>query len=450
VHGTPGVDGLTPALYRELVDRYGSPLFVYDGATLLASLDALVGALPPPVEVFYSLKANPNVTLTGLLAAHGARAEVSSLVELQTALRAGVCARDIIFLGPGKSRQELAACLDARIYAIVAESLDELRTLDRMAGDSGVRARVLVRVNPATAPPGARLAMGGKPRQFGIDENELLAAGDLPARYPSLYLAGVHAYLGTRILDPAVVVANTRHVLDLAERVAGATGIELAAVDVGGGLGVAYFDREQDPDLDELRTGMRAAVEPFLGRHPGVRLLFEAGRFLAGPAGVYVVRVGTVKRSLGKWFAVTDGGTHQHMAAVGIGSIVQRNFPVRALTRPGEPTTGRYWLTGPLCTPNDVIAAGAELPELAPGDLIGILRSGAYGPTASPGLFLGHGFPAEVLVHEGRSYLIRYRDELEDLLRKQIHHQFTPAAGRPRAASSPQLPGHAPAAPAAR
>jgi diaminopimelate decarboxylase len=414
-------------LYQELVERYGSPLFVYDGSTLTRSLRELREALHPDMEVFYSLKANPNISLCALLTAHGARAEVSSLVELETAQRVGVRPQDIIFLGPGKSRQELTACLAAGVYAVVAESFDELAELDQLAAAAGLRQRVLIRVNPQTSTPGSRLTMGGKPRQFGIDEAQLLAAGPLPRRYSALDLAGVHAYLGTRILDASTVVANTAQVLDLAERVAAATGIRLDAVDVGGGLGVAYFEKETDPDLDTLRAGMHAVVEPFRQRHPGVRLLFESGRYLAARAGVYAIGVRYVKESMGRQFAVTDGGTHHHMAAVGIGSFVKRNFPVRLLNRPDEPATGPWQVTGPLCTPNDTIAKDVALPGLVPGDLIGILRSGAYGATASPGLFLSHGYPAEVLVHRGESYLVRDRDEPSDLLRKQHHHQFAAA-----------------------
>ncbi len=410
-------------MYEQLAAEHGTPLFVYDGAALTGALDELRGALHPELEVFYSLKANPNISVVGLLAGHGARAEVSSLVELRTALLAGVAPEDIIFLGPGKDVAELKACVAARIYAVVAESFAELDHLHRIAAEAGVRQRVLVRVNPRSATPGSRLAMGGKPRQFGIDEEQVLAAGDLVARYPALRVAGVHGYLGTRILDANVVVRNTEQVFALAERIAEATGIPLDAVDVGGGLGVAYFDHEVDPDLAELRAGVHAAVEAFRARHPRTRLLFESGRYLTARAGVYVLGVRYVKESMGTRFAVTDGGTHHHMAAVGVGSVVMRDFPVRLLNRDGDDVSP-WHITGPLCTPNDTIAKNVPLPALRPGDLVGVLRSGAYGPSASPGLFLSHGYPAELIVYKGRTYLVRERDNPVDLLRKQRHHEF--------------------------
>jgi diaminopimelate decarboxylase len=415
--------------YEELAERYGTPLYVYDGDVLAATLTELRAALHPALEVFYSLKANPNITVFDVLRNAGARAEVSSLVELRTVLTAGTPGEDIIFLGPGKSDGELAACLDAGVHAVVCESFDEMVRLDRLAGDRGVRQRVLVRINPASSISGSRLTMGGKPRQFGIDEAQVLAATDLATRHPNLHVAGVHVYMGTRILDAEVVGKNTRYVLDLAERVAAATGIPLETVDIGGGLGVAYFDGEVDLDPAELATELNPLLDKFHGAHPETRLIMESGRYLAGRAGTYLLRVRYTKESMGERFAVADGGTHHHMAAVGIGSFVKRNFPAELLSaRAAEAGEAEPWhVTGPLCTPNDTLLKNASLPPLVAGDLIGVRRSGAYGPSASPGLFLSHGFPAEVLVAGGTPYLVRDADQPEDLLRHQhLHRPFTP------------------------
>ncbi|UED82951.1 type III PLP-dependent enzyme [Streptomyces profundus] len=406
--------------YEELAEEFGTPLYVYDGELLTDAVTGLRAALHPALEIFYSLKANPNISVYATLAAGGARAEVSSLVELRTALAAGTPPEHVIFLGPGKSGAELDACLDAGVYAIVCESFAELDAIERRAAERGRTQRVLLRVNPALAISGSRLTMGGKPRQFGIDEESVLAAGDLGGRYRHADVAGVHVYMGTRILDPEVVGKNTRYILDLAERIAEATGIRLDAVDIGGGLGVPYFDGERELAASAVADQINPLLDKFAGAHPETRLIMESGRYLAGRCGVYVVRVRYVKESMGERFAIADGGTHHHMAAVGIGSFVKRNFPAVLLgDRPaGDPEP--WNVTGPLCTPNDSVLKQAPLPPLRPGDLVGVLNSGAYGPTASPGLFLSHGYPAEVLVQGGRAHLVRRRDEPDDLLRPQL------------------------------
>ncbi|GAA3283569.1 MULTISPECIES: type III PLP-dependent enzyme [Dactylosporangium] len=403
----------------ELADRYGTPLYVYDGAELTGRLRALYDALPARLEIFFSLKSNPNIAICAVLHGAGARAEVSSMTELLTALRAGVPPRDIVFLGPGKSRAELDACLEHGIATVIVESFGELELLDELAGARGVRANVALRVNPSFAVKGSGLTMGGKPRQFGIDEEQLLAEPDLGKRLPNVRLHGVQAYMGTRILSEEAVVANTVRILDLAERISTALDFPLEFADVGGGLGVAYFDGEEDLDVEVLTTSLAPVLTAFADAHPHTRIVMELGRYLTATSGVYVTRVRYVKTSMGERFAVSDGGTNHHMAAVGIGSFVKRNFPVRLLNRIDEPATGEWTVTGPLCTPNDTLLKKAALPDLGPGDLLGILRSGAYGPSASPVHFLSHGYPAEVLVHEGRHHIIRDRDTPEDLLRAQ-------------------------------
>ncbi|MFJ8004017.1 type III PLP-dependent enzyme [Streptomyces fagopyri] len=408
-----------------IADRYGTPAYVYDGDGLVGNLRQLRAALHPRLEIFYSLKANPNRSVYELLRSAGAGAEVSSLAELRTALAVGTPPRDILFLGPGKSPEEIATAVDARIYAIVCESFGELDLIERCARERGVRQRVLLRINPAYSVTGSRLTMGGRPRQFGIDEAALADANNLGYRYQHTHIAGIQVYMGTRILDAEIVVKNTAYVLELADRVAAATGIPLEAVDIGGGMGVAYFDGEHDLGVTEMAEQLNALLDTFVSTHPDTRLIMESGRYLTARFGTYLMKVRYTKESMGERFAVTDGGTHHHMAAVGIGSFVKRNFPIELLDGDGDPAEAGPWnVTGPLCTPNDMVAKKVQLPPLHPGDLLGVHRSGAYGPTASPVFFLSHGYPAEVVVLDGRSFLVRARDTVDDLLSRQPEHNL--------------------------
>ncbi|MET7482502.1 type III PLP-dependent enzyme [Streptomyces sp. NPDC005538] len=404
---------------RDLADTFGTPLFVYDADVLAAQYRTLRQGLDPSVEIYYSLKANPNVAVCAELHALGAGAEVSSLAELLTAARAGVPAERTMFLGPGKSADELTACVKEGVGLVVCESFPELDLLNDLAGQHAARPSVLLRVNPAFSVKGSGLTMGGKARQFGMDEDQLEAAGNVTARWPHLRVRGVEVFMGTRILDSSVIAENTRRILLLAERLADLLDFPLDVVDVGGGLGVAYFEGEQDVDVDGVTGGVNQAVLDFRGRRPGTRVIMELGRYLTALAGLYVTRIRYVKTSRGERFAVADGGTNHHMAAVGTGSFVKRNFPVQVLTDTDRPATETWHVTGPLCTPNDTLVKNAKLPPLQAGDLIGIHRSGAYGPSASPVLFLGHGHPAEVLVANGTPHLVREHDMPQDLLAKQ-------------------------------
>jgi diaminopimelate decarboxylase len=404
----------------DLTEEFGSPLYVYDGNEIERAYQELRTNLDDSVTMFYSLKPNPNVSIVNLLRRQGAGAEVCSMAELTTALWAGVDPGAILFSGPGKSAQELRALVDLDVRAIICESFDELRQIDALGRDAGRRVRVLLRTNPDFGVQGGRLTMAGRPRQFGIDEEQVLTATRLVADHPHVRILGIQVYTGTRILDAAVVVENTRRIFDLADKVAAGLDIPLELVDIGGGIGLANYPGEQDPDPKVLVEGVNDAVAAFRNRHPGAAVALEPGRYLVARGGVYVMRARYVKYSRGERSVVTDGGTHQNMSAVGTGTYLKRNFPMCLLSDMDRPPVGPCTVTGPLLTPTDVIGKRVELPEIAPGELIGVLRMGAYGPTASISYMNGQGYPAEVLVHNGRPHLVRRRDRPEDLLNRQI------------------------------
>jgi diaminopimelate decarboxylase len=408
-----------PQVLEALARAIGTPYFFYDAEDIRARLRQVQAALPRGTGYLYSLKANPNKAVVEILHAEGAGCEVCSGTELEIALAAGVPPQGIVFVGPAKSVEELTRCVEVGLRAVVIESLPELLLVERIASSRRAIQAVAFRVNPAFQPSTARLVMGGKPTQFGIDQDQLAEAVSLLRGCDHVRLVGIHAYLGTRILDAGTICTNTKRILQLAERVAAIARRELEFVDVGGGFGVSYFKGEAELDLRAVGTGLRPAVEGFKSRHPSANVLVELGRYLVAPAGVFVTSVRYVKRCHGKLYAICDGGSNCHAAAAGIGSLFRRNFPLARLTGSGC-RSAVYTVTGPLCTPTDVIGEDVPLPELAAGDLIGVYQSGAYGPSASPVFFLGFGHPAEVLDDNGAVRLIRKRTTVNEVLDNQV------------------------------
>lgn len=405
---------------QDITEKHGTPLYIYDGQEIANAFLDLKENIPEQLEVFYSLKSNPNISIYNLLKSLGAKAEVSSLTELKMVLMANTNPNNIIFLGPGKSEEEITACIDHSIYAIVCESFQELDLIDKIACARHKKVRVAIRVNPSFSVKGSRLSMGGKPRQFGIDEEEVFQNVNKLKSYENVEIIGIQVYMGTRILDGNVVYQNTSNILDLARRFSEHTALQLQFVDIGGGLGVPYFSNEDELNIQELGKQLSPIIADFKDAFPNTRLAMEAGRYLVAKSGIFVSKVNYLKKSRGANFIITDGGTNCHMAAVGIGSFVKRNFPMKNLSNLNEEDMDIYNVTGPLCTPNDVVGKNIELSRVKTGDLIGVLQSGAYGPSASPGLFLSHGFPAEVMIHNSECYLIRRRDNTEDIVGKQI------------------------------
>ena len=388
----------------DIVDAHGEPAYIYDAETIDRQYAQLRTALPDDVQIFYSVKANPNAGILSHMAALGDGAEVSSGGELRKALEAGFAPQDIIFVGPGKSEAEILAAVREGIYAIVAESVPEIRLIDDVAADVGRRAPVALRINPERPMRGARLTMAGKPSQFGIDEADIGSAFEEASSCQHVEIMGIHAYLGTRILDAEVVAQNTRYIAEMASRASQAYGFELAMVDFGGGFGVPYFENEEEFDIDALQRELAGLADECLGDAAHrARLMVESGRYLVADCGMYVARVRYVKQSQGKSFVILSGGTNHHLAAAAIGGFVRRNFPVAVANRMDEPNTLTADLCGPLCTPTDILARNVEIPTVEPGDLVAVLKSGAYGFSASPLEFLSHERPREVLLRNGQS-----------------------------------------------
>ncbi len=403
----------------ELASAHGTPLYVYDAALLRGRLALLRAHLPPRIDVYFSIKANPNPSIARLFVEGGAGLEIASGAEYLRARAAGAPPERILFAGPGKSPEELSLVVRRGIGEIHVESEQEIDHLARLAGWLGRRIDVAVRVNPSAAASGGAMRMGGQPAPFGFDEERLDEVIALVRGRRGLRFSGIHMFAGTQILDAEVLVGQWRHAFEVGVRAAAISGEPLSTLDLGGGLGIPYFANESELDLAAMRRGADALLDE-LGSHEALataRVVVEPGRFLAGPGGVYLARARAVKRSRDKAFVVLDGGMHHHLAASGnLGQVIKRDYPVVNASRAGEEATMEATLVGPLCTPLDTLARQAMLAEVSEGDLVAILQSGAYGLTASPVGFLSQPMAAEVLAEGGRHAGIRARGTFEQPL----------------------------------
>ncbi|MCS7274485.1 MAG: diaminopimelate decarboxylase [Candidatus Bipolaricaulota bacterium] len=397
---------------QRLADRYGTPLYVYDGSVLVRQYEKLRAALPQRVEIFFAMKSNPNLAIVALFRRLGAGVDIASVGELRAALRVGVAPQKIVFSGPGKTDAELEAAVAADIFAINVESEGELERVQRIAQRVGRRVRVGLRLNPPFAPgEGAVIIGGAVPQKFGIDLARARAAVALAQRLSHVELIGIHIFNASNVLDAEAWVKNAESIIETAVELARATGFALRYIDVGGGLGVPYREGERELDVSVLGEGLGRAVRELSAE---TRVLIEPGRYLTAEAGVYVTRVVEIKETRGERFVVVDGGVHHLLRPV----LVGQSHPVRVLSCGGEGgvgVAGRCSIAGPLCTALDYLARGVELPVVRVGDLVVVERVGAYGFTESMPYFLSHPTPAEVLIWEGREHVIRRRQRPEEL-----------------------------------
>lgn len=384
---------------ERLAARVGStPFFAYDRRLLSERVGLLRDKLPAQIELSYAVKANPMPAVVQHLSGLVDSLDVASVGEMRVALDTPMPADRISFAGPGKTPDELAQAVAAGL-TIELESRTEAERVCAAGESQGVRPRVAVRVNPDFRVKGSGMRMGGGPQQFGVDSEqvpELLAA--LAER--DLDLLGFHIFAGSQNLHADVLCDAQRRTVALALALAEHAPRPIRYLNLGGGFGIPYFDRDEPLDLDTIGANLEELLGDVLRpRMPEARVVLELGRYIVGECGFYVTRIIDRKESRGKTFLVVDGGMHHQLAASGnFGQVIRRNYPVaignRTYAEPSEEVT----VVGCLCTPLDLLADDVLLPRADIGDLVVVFQAGAYGLTASPTAFLGHPAPAEVLV----------------------------------------------------
>jgi len=381
-----------------LAARVGrTPLYAYDRGLLSKRVAELRAVLPPTVKLHYAMKANPLPALVCHMAGLVDGIDVASGGELKVALDAGADPHAISFAGPGKSHGELRQAVAAGIMVNI-ESFREIDELATIAHELGLPARVAVRVNPDFELKSSGMKMGGGPKQFGIDAEQVPAALAEIGRH-GLAFEGFHLFAGSQNLKAEAIVEAQCKSYELALRLSKDAPAPVRFLNLGGGFGIPYFLGEQRLDLAPIGANLATLAERASTEMPAAELVIELGRYLVGEAGIYVTRVVDRKLSRGQTFLVVDGGLNHHLSASGnFGQVIRKNYPVAIGNRMNTTEKEIASVVGPLCTPLDLLADRMELAHAEPGDLVVIFQSGAYGASASPQGFLGHPAVMEVLV----------------------------------------------------
>jgi diaminopimelate decarboxylase len=387
----------------ELVAAHGSPLVVYDEATIRAAARAYRRAAPEAFVV-YGTKAFPNVALLRLLAEEGVGADVSTLGELRFAQAAGIPGERLVVHGNNKADDELGAAAEAGALVVV----DSLEELDR-ARAAGVT-RTLIRVTPGIeADTHEHIRTGHHGSKFGLTPDDALEA---LRRAPEI--EGIHAHVGSQLFDPAAALMSVDWLATFAARARAETGWEPRTIDLGGGLGVATSPDEPRLEIEGFVTALLAELERACDLHGLARpaVILEPGRSLVGRAGVTLYTVGSVKRaSATTTYVAVDGGISDNPRPALYGA----RYSALLANRADEPPAGTYAVAGKHCESGDVLIDRVELPEPRRGDVLAVPGTGGY-TLAMSSNYNALPRPAAVLVHEGSARVIRRRETIDDLL----------------------------------
>ena len=383
----------------DLVAEAGqTPLFVYDAGLITARVAALRAALPQRLGLHYAMKANPFAPVLQHMAGLVDGFDIASGGELVLAEAAGLDPVQISFAGPGKRDAELEGAIALGV-TLNLESPREAERALAIGERLGRTPRLAIRVNPDFDLKGSGMKMGGGAKQFGID------AAEVPALARRLMAAGCewrgfHIYAGSQTLDAASIAETQAATIALAARLAEESGAPLPACNLGGGFGIPYFPGDMPLDLKAVGQALGEQLAALPAVLEETAFCIELGRYLVGEAGVYLTRIVDRKVSHGEVFLVTDGGLHHQLAASGnFGTVIRRNYPSAIANRFIAPVEEEASVVGCLCTPLDRLADRGGFPRADEGDLVAVFCAGAYGASASPVHFLGHGAAAEWLIN---------------------------------------------------
>ena len=399
----------------DIAASHGSPLYVYSGDGIRDDYRRFAAAVAPvDGSVHFALKANSALGVIGLLARHGAGADIVSGGEMARALAAGIPAEKIVFSGVGKSAEEIGAALDAGIGQINAESPQEVEAISQIAAARGVQAPVALRVNVDVAPKThAKISTGQRSTKFGVSTSQNEAA-DLyrkMAADPHIRPAGLAVHIGSQILE-----------LDPFERAYSALlsfgtalrdeGLEVPVLDLGGGIGVDYQD---GTPTDFTAYGELVSR---LFADSGFQLGFEPGRSIVANNGVLLTRVIYVKDGDNKRFAIVDAAMNDLLRP----TLYEAHHDIRSVGPEGA-IEGPADIVGPVCETGDYLGLDRMMPSLAAGDCLAVMSAGAYGAVMASS-YNTRPPAGEVMVLDGEVHILRRRRDVAELLAEEIIPDF--------------------------
>ena len=394
---------------EKIADEVGTPAYVYSVAAIQSQFARLSSALARvPHRIHYSVKANSNLAILGILRHLGSGVDIVSGGEMYRAQSAGFKGRDIVFSGVGKTEREMSEALTLGVLMINVESEEELARWDEVAGRMGKRAPVALRVNPEVMvdTPHPYTRTGVKGMKFGIPFDETLIVARRALTMKNIALIGLDMHVGSQISHFEPYEIGVGRLLQLRKEIEEAGATELEYLDIGGGLAVSY-DLEHPIDVEAFAAVVERMVAP-----TGLKVIVEPGRFLVGNAGVLLTRVLYRKRSGGKQFMIVDAGMNDLIRP----SHYNAYHRIEAVRPNGGRVTAD--IVGPVCESGDFLGLHRDVDDAMPGDLVAVLSAGAYGFVMASN-YNSRPRVVEVLVEGDRFGIVTEREQYTDLVRKE-------------------------------
>jgi diaminopimelate decarboxylase len=398
---------------RGIAETVGTPFYLYSLNTLESHFRAFQNAFSKVDHLIcFSAKANSNIAILRIFVRMGGGVDVVSGGELFRSMKASASPDKIVYSGVGKREEEIEYALELPILMFNIESTQELILIDRIAGRMRTKAPIALRVNPDVDPKThPYISTGLKKNKFGINLQKSLDDYRLANTLPNVKVIGVSCHIGSQLTEVRPFVEAVQRIKELVLKLR-AEGMNIQYMDIGGGLGITYNQEEPPHPRDYARALMKELKEI------DCTLILEPGRVIVGNAGVLVTKVLYTKEGDEKNFIVVDAAMNDLIRPSLYGSY-QRVQPVHRSDRP-EWTAD---VVGPICESSDFLAKDRKLPKAEQGDLLAVMSAGAYGFSMSSN-YNSRPRVAEVLVAKDKFFVIRQREDYDDLIRGEIIPDF--------------------------
>ena len=419
--GSLSIGGVTlPALARQ----FGTPLYIYDEATLRGQARAVRAAFETEyslTRVVFATKALMSLAILRLFADEGLSVDVVSGGELHAAIVAGIDPATITFHGNNKTPDEIREAIAAGVGLIAIDNLPEIELVSDIAAGQGRTVRCLLRVNPGIdTHTHTKIRTGHLDSKFGVPIATGAAARALEAMVdaPGITPVGYHAHIGSQLFESEAYALALRTLAEFAATMRDRFGVVPEVLSPGGGFGIAYGPDQDAAPLDLWARETVAALHDVLREHdlPKPELVLEPGRMLVGRAGVALYTVGSIKTIPGvRTYVAVDGGMSDNIRPSLYGAVYDVTLANRIAPDADDPVT----IAGKFCESGDILIDRALLPELRAGDLLALPAAGAYTMAMASNYNMAPR-PAMVLVADGSVRLIRRRERYADLLVNEI------------------------------
>lgn len=411
-----------------LARKFGTPLYVFDEAYIRKMMrvyrDTLQSRYDGRGLVLYASKAFSCKAVYAIAKSENIGVDVVSGGELYTALSAGFPADKIYMHGNNKLFSELVYAVESGVGTVVLDSLSETDMVDKIAGEKGVKQRVLIRINPGVeAHTHAFIQTARTDSKFGfsVSDGSAAAACKYVLSKKNLALHGYHCHIGSQIFEEEAFKLAVEKVMDFTASVKNSLNFEADTINLGGGFGVWYNDEEpklKEKDYENYLIALIEAVKSKAVEH-GLKLpylLIEPGRSIVGEAGITLYTVGAIKDIPGiKKYVAVDGGMFDNPRY----ALYQSKYTAILANRANEKCTEKVSIAGKCCESGDLIGVDMPLPEVKTGDILAVLTTGAYNYSMASN-YNRNAVPPAVLVNDGQAEYIIKPQTYEDIVRNDL------------------------------